>query len=164
MFRIQAAAFAGAIALLVTLAPREGRCQRSGDYSLVYTAFYGLVAADAAFTGYDVYLAARGERASTGAAIGEIAVAAPQFVITGLVLSNQQSEVGWPTAYFAWTGVLTLHGILSLAVREGSRPPPGTPPDPPRPWERRLFTVAPTVLNDGMSTALAPGLSASGRF
>jgi hypothetical protein len=139
----------------------------------------GVAGADVVFTGYDLVQAVQEERASKGMAIAEIAVTAPQFAIGGLVLADMKraNSAMLPTAvYVCWMGALMGHGIGTLATMPpglpGAEPSPQPKPEPKSPadkqkeedWLHPRFSVAPTMLNDGMRTALIPGVAAVGTF
>jgi hypothetical protein len=65
-------------------------------------------------------------------------------------------------------GALTAHGIVTLATapsapRAPRKDEPATVPE--KPFEHpHLGMVAPTLLNDGASRTLVPGVSATGTF
>jgi hypothetical protein len=136
----------------------------------------GTFVADVAFTGYDLAQAVQEERASKGMAIAEVAVTAPQFVIGGLVLSSMRHDNSAivPAVYVAWTGALLGHGIGTLATMPPQQPgfePMPEPKGAPKPskdkdddWTHPHLSVAPTMLSDGVRSALIPGVGAVGTF
>ncbi len=135
----------------------------------------GVVGADVVFTGYDLGQAVQEERASKGMAIAEIAVAGPQFLLGGAALTSMRFDKNAiaPGVYVAWMGTLVTHGIVTLATMP-PQPPTFEPaperkkdPKPPREnddWSHPHLSVAPTMLNDGMRSALIPGVAAVGTF
>jgi hypothetical protein len=171
-----------AVAVLVSLASRPARACGSGGgtngaLAAVGVVAIGVLAADVAFTGYDLVQAVQEERASKGMAVAEVAVTAPQFVIGGLVLASLRhydDSAIIPAVYVCWTGALMGHGIGTLATMpaqpQGSEPAPGPKQDSkPRnkdddDWTHPKISVAPTMLSDGVRSALMPGVAAVGTF
>jgi hypothetical protein len=176
--KIYATLLALAVAVLVSLGPRSAKACGSGGGSGALAAVgifaAGLVVTDVVFTGYDLVQGVQEERASKGMAIAEIAVAAPQFAVGGLILSDMpRTKAAIPVAcYVAWMGTLVGHGIGTLATMppqppgppEPATPPKAKPPSEPEDWTHPRLSVAPTMLNDGMRSAMIPGVSAVGRF
>jgi hypothetical protein len=179
--KIYASVLAVAVAVIVSLASRPAKACGSGGMgsalAVVGVVAIGTLAADVAFTGYDLVQAAQEERASKGMAIAEVAVTAPQFVIGGLVLSSMRynNDAIVPAIYVAWTGALMGHGIGTLATMPRGPEPLPDPKRAPLPskdnsdWthsrdsDHPRVSVAPTMLSDGRS-ALMPGISAVGTF
>jgi hypothetical protein len=70
-------------------------------------------------------------------------------------------------------GTLVGHGIGTLATLPAQPPGPPEPATPAKPkppsepegdWSHPHISVAPAMLNDGMRSAMIPGVSAVGRF
>ncbi len=181
--KLYASLLAVAVAVLVSLAPRGAEACGSGGgggslevvgYTLLGVGV-GLATADAVFTGYDLVQAVSEERASKGMATAEIAVAAPQLAIGALILSEmpRDNTMIVPAFYVAWMGVLTGHGIGTLMSQPPEAPsrgePASTPKSDPKPavdpdWVHPRMSITPTMMSDGVRTALMPGVSAVGTF
>ena len=94
------------------------------------------VVLDAAFTVNAVARVAADERTPFAFAVAEVAVTAPQVLVTSIVFSVPASKGSYPpvdvTVLFAWTTALMTHGIVTLVTgREASPTPPETKPDHP---------------------------------
>ena len=98
-----------------------------GAGGVIILAAAGLAAADLGFTVYDGVMAAQGQRISNGAAIAEIAIAAPQVLLYGAAVGYLFAhDVNWGARGFAlgmtaYTGLLLAHGIASLHADGSSR-------------------------------------------
>jgi hypothetical protein len=167
-----------AVAAIVALCPRSARaCGGGGNGGALAAGLVvlaGVGAADVVFTGYDLGVAVQDERASNGWATAEVAVAAPQLVIGGLAIANMKwdKDLIAPGFYVLWMGTLTAHGIVTLATSpprdpRAPRGPEDSPSTPAKPIENEhvhLGMISPTLLNDGASRTLVPGVSATGTF
>ncbi len=181
--KIYALLLAVAVAAVISLAPRGAEACGSGGGGgallaaglVVVGVGVGLAAADVVFTGYDLVQAVQEERASKGMAVAEVAVAAPQFAIGALIVAQmpRDNNIIAPAFYVGWMGALTGHGIGTLITEppKSTRPgePSSAPTDEPKPsvapdWSHPRISITPTMMSDGMRTALIPGVSASGTF
>jgi hypothetical protein len=97
--------------------------------------------ADLSFVGYDLYLAAKEQHMSTGLAVVEILVSAPQAA--GYFYQYGDNREAGLLVMGIVCSALALHGGLSLAI----------------PGKERPVAVTPTFVAEG-----APGLGISGSF
>ena len=93
---------------------------------------------------------------------------APQVAATSYLAATNPSSTraGW-IALSAWSGTLFVHGLVSTIRGHGSDavPPEAAPPSPPGPDSRSPLLVpaslrlGPTVVSDGVATAVGIGVS-----
>jgi hypothetical protein len=163
------------IAALVALAPRPAHAQDDVDGSaLIFGGvLLGMFGADVVFVGYDLVQAVQEERASRGMAIAEVALGTPQFMFGSLALLGMRRDDNMiiPAVWVSTVGVLAVHGMVTLATEPTQpEPPRPKPPDPdpntePDPnWVHPRMSFAPTMLSDGVRSAVIPGVMAVGTF
>lgn len=92
-----------------------------------------LAGANLAFTATAVGALADGRYAPFYQSIPQTAIMAPQAVLTSIQAARDESgRPGW-IALAAWSGVLTIHGVVSMVgrgVQAGDDDPPAEPPAP----------------------------------
>jgi hypothetical protein len=161
----------GIALLLAVFAPRPAHACGQGGYGGYAAALAGLAVgailvgvADLGFTGMDLASLGRGEHRSAAYGLGETLVAAPQFALAIYGLTTNTSKPVF-AVYTAWMGLLTAHGIWTIAT---SSPTTAVPPDAvsprasPEPVPRLQMPVGPTYVPLG--DAAQPGFGVLGRF
>jgi hypothetical protein len=157
-------------ATALAMAPRSARACGSGHsgYAAAYAMIMVLGAADLGLTIWDGGSALVSHRPSAAYGVFETLVAAPQAVLGLAALSSYggRNGSGGLVLYTLWMGLLTTHGIWTIAhaCQETSstfEDPPGAPAkDEPLP--RLQIGVGPTYVPVGQLAQ--PGIGLVGRF
>jgi hypothetical protein len=156
-------------AAALVIAPRTARaCGQGGNYGGLVTAiFVGAIViggADLSLTAWDLTSAARSHQPSVGYGVLETLVAGPQFAI-GLAALTSGSGSGALALYTAWMGLLTTHGVWTIA-KAAARPDPALEDAPPPPSQDPApllqVGIGPTYVPVGQLAQ--PGIGLVGRF
>jgi len=160
---VAAAAFA--------LAPRTARaCGQGGNYGGLLTALaVGAIvvgSADMGLTIWDLTSAARSHQPSVGYGVLETLTAGPQFAI-GLAAMSGGTRTSALALYTLWMGLLTTHGIWTIASASCASTPaleevPEAPPGPPESAPLLQVGIGPTYVPVGQLAQ--PGVGLVGRF
>jgi hypothetical protein len=170
-------------AIVLFASPRSARaCGSGNNYNALATALVVVAivgAADAGLTLWDGGSALGRHHPSRAYGAVELAVAGPQFLIGGIGLmsslqSYDRSSTGGFLIYTGWMGLLTAHGIWTIATAGSDEP--ASKPTPLRGSEEPLLhaaAVAPRRLGFQLSVGptyaplghfAQPGIGVVGRF
>jgi hypothetical protein len=110
---------AGALVAASLVASRPARAEPNGLEGLRALAYVAaaIVVVDAAVTGYDVVVAAKGERPAPGMCVAEVLAAAPQIPLGfAFATSSGRGERPLGLGFAAWTSVLVVHGVWGVVA------------------------------------------------